>query len=188
MEEITLNEEEEDSPELINHNTKNENEALGELKVEKENEGKADEEKETSDQSDDLPETIKESELKGENIDIVEDEKSSEKLEIENDKNLMESLLEKLQKLELQNAEFLNEVDNQKKVIEMLRCEVTKKDDELMALENTHQSTKQTLEAKYNSLNEESSRKIAELKRKFDAANKDKESMAKVSNVYRPES
>merc|ERR1719422_1353604 len=59
----------------------------------------------------------------------------------------------------------------------MLRREVTKKDDEVLVLEKNLQSTKSSLETKYSSLNEESSRKINELKRAFDQANKDKESM-----------
>merc|ERR1712227_658464 len=64
-----------------------------------------------------------------------------------------------------------------KKVIEMLRQEVTKKDDEVLVIEKNLKDTSESLNKKYSSLNDESSRKINELKRAFDQANKDRESM-----------
>merc|ERR1719300_1780642 len=67
------------------------------------------------------------------------------------EENLMDSLLKKLEVLEAHNVENVNEIDNQKKVIEMLRLEVTK--------------------------NDETSKRINDLKKAFDQANKDKESM-----------
>jgi len=89
------------------------------------------------------------------------------------DQNLLESSVVKLKVLENQNSELICDNEDQKKVIEMLRIEVTKKDEELLAVENKLVSA----EKRYNSLQEESSKKINDLKRAFDLANKDKESM-----------
>jgi len=89
------------------------------------------------------------------------------------DQNLLESSVVKLKVLENQNTELICDNEDQKKVIEMLRIEVTKKDEELLAVENKLVSA----EKRYNSLQEESSKKINDLKRAFDLANKDKESM-----------
>jgi len=86
---------------------------------------------------------------------------------------LLESSIVKLKVLENQNTELICENEDQKKVIEMLRIEVTKKDEELIAAENKLKGS----EMKYNNLNEESTRKINDLKKAFDLANKDKESM-----------
>jgi len=93
------------------------------------------------------------------------------------EENLMDSLLKKLEVLEAHNVENVNEIDNQKKVIEMLRREVTKKDEELHAMEKELQSTKSSLETRYKLLNDETSKRINDLKKAFDQANKDKESM-----------
>ena len=48
----------------------------------------------------------------------------------------LESSIVKLKVLENQNTELICENEDQKKVIEMLRIEVTKKDEELLAAEN----------------------------------------------------
>jgi len=93
------------------------------------------------------------------------------------EENLMDSLVKKLEVLEAHNVENVNEIDNQKKVIEMLRREVTKKDEELHAMEKDLQSTKSSLETRYKLLNDETSKRINDLKKAFDHANKDKESM-----------
>ena len=95
----------------------------------------------------------------------------------EKSEDVLDKLIAKLKVLELQNSEYVGELDDQKKVIEMLRQEVTKKDDEVLVLEKNLKETSESLNKKYSSLNEESSRKINELKRAFDQANKDKESM-----------
>ena len=95
----------------------------------------------------------------------------------DNQQDIMTSLIAKLKVLELQNIEYVNEADNQKRVIEMLRCEVTKKDEEMQVLERDLKNTKESLQSKYNSLNEETSKKMNDLKRAYDQANKDKESM-----------
>ena len=163
MEEITLNEE--DSSEIPEYRTKNEDEdQVAELKLDN------DEEKE---------ETIEHEVDSTQNNDISDTDNGNDVPENneENETNLMDSLIEKLRKLELQNSEYLNENENQRKVIEMLRCEVTKKDEEVVVLERDFSSTKQSLEAKIKSMGEESSRKISELQKAFDRANKDKESM-----------
>ena len=163
MEEITLNEE--DSSEIPEYRTKNEDEdQVAELKLDN------DEEKE---------ETIEHEVDSTPNNDISDTDNGNDVPENneENETNLMDSLIEKLRKLELQNSEYLNENENQRKVIEMLRCEVTKKDEEVVVLERDFSSTKQSLEAKIKSMGEESSRKISELQKAFDRANKDKESM-----------
>eukprot|EP00090_Calanus_glacialis_P038399 TRINITY_DN6701_c0_g1_i4.p1 TRINITY_DN6701_c0_g1~~TRINITY_DN6701_c0_g1_i4.p1 ORF type:complete len:807 (+),score=340.83 TRINITY_DN6701_c0_g1_i4:80-2500(+) len=86
---------------------------------------------------------------------------------------LLESSIVKLKVLENQNTELICENEDQKKVIEMLRTEVTKKDDELIAAENQIKGS----EKKYNSLNDDTTKKMNDLKRSFDLANKDKESM-----------
>merc|ERR1712058_127145 len=93
------------------------------------------------------------------------------------EENLMDSLVKKLEVLEAHNVENVNEIDNQKKVIEMLRREVTKKDEELHAMEKELQNTKSSLETRYKLLNDETSKRINDLKKAFDHANKDKESM-----------
>merc|ERR1719348_2095641 len=93
------------------------------------------------------------------------------------EENLMDNLLKKLEVLEAHNVENVNEIDNQKKVIEMLRREVTKKEEELHAMEKEIQSTKSSLENRYKLLNDETSKRINDLKKAFDQANKDKESM-----------
>ena len=163
MEEITLNEE--DSSEIPEYRTKNEDaDQVAELKLDN------DEEKE---------ETIEQEVDSTPNNDISDTDNGNDVPENneENETNLMDSLIEKLRKLELQNSEYLNENENQRKVIEMLRCEVTKKDEEVVVLERDFSSTKQSLEAKIKSMGEESSRKISELQKAFDRANKDKESM-----------
>ena len=60
------------------------------------------------------------------NID-VEDRKD----DLENDDaDVLNSLVAKLQTLELRNTDYLNEIDNQKKVIELLRVEAENKDKE----------------------------------------------------------
>merc|ERR1719322_229707 len=113
-------------------------------------------------------------ELEIETVDNVENEtKCTDNAE----ENLMDSLLKKLEVLEAHNVENVNEIDNQKKVIEMLRREVTKKDEELHAMEKEIQSTKSSLENRYKLLNDETSKRINDLKKAFDQANKDKESM-----------
>jgi len=89
------------------------------------------------------------------------------------DSVLLESSIVKLKVLENQNTELICENEDQKKVIEMLRIEVTKKDEELLAAENKLK----TSDAKYNNFNDETTKKINDLKKAFDLANKDKESM-----------
>jgi len=90
---------------------------------------------------------------------------------------LLESSIVKLKVVENQNTELICENEDQKKVIEMLRIEVTKKDEELLAVENQLKSLKESSEKKYNHLHEDTTKKINDLKRAFDLANKDKESM-----------
>jgi len=89
------------------------------------------------------------------------------------DSVLLESSIVKLKVLENQNTELICENEDQKKVIEMLRIEVTKKDEELLAAENKLK----TSDTKYNNFNDETTKKINDLKKAFDLANKDKESM-----------
>jgi len=89
------------------------------------------------------------------------------------DSALLESSIVKLKVVENQNTELICENEDQKKVIEMLRIEVTKKDEELLAMENKLK----TSETKYNNFNEDTTKKMNDLKKAFDLANKDKESM-----------
>eukprot|EP00092_Neocalanus_flemingeri_P040426 GFUD01044027.1.p1 GENE.GFUD01044027.1~~GFUD01044027.1.p1 ORF type:complete len:857 (+),score=378.83 GFUD01044027.1:68-2638(+) len=91
--------------------------------------------------------------------------------------NLLESSIVKVKVLENQNTELICENEDQRKVIEMLRIEVTKKDEELLAAENQVKSVKEGLEKKYNNMQEETMKKINDLQRAFDLAKKDKESM-----------
>jgi len=86
---------------------------------------------------------------------------------------LLESSIVKLKVLENQNTELICENEDQKKVIEMLRIEVTKKDEELLAAESKLKNS----DLKYNNFNEETTKKMNDLKKAFDLANKDKESM-----------
>ena len=93
------------------------------------------------------------------------------------EEDLMTKMIAKLKVLELQNIEYINEIENQKKVIEMLRCEVSKKDEENQAVQKDLNTTKESLEFKYNKLNEETNKEISRLKKAYDHANRDKESM-----------
>ena len=76
-------------------------------------------------------------------------------LEDEKTEDVQDKLIAKLKVLELQNSEYVNELEDQKKVIEMLRQEVTKKDDEVLVLEKNLKDTSESLNKKYSSLNEE---------------------------------
>ena len=64
------------------------------------------------------------------------------------EEDLLTKMISKLKVLELQNIEFVNETDNQKKVIEMFGLEVSKKDDENQAMYKDLKTTKETLESK----------------------------------------
>jgi len=86
---------------------------------------------------------------------------------------LLESTTVKLKVLENKHSDLICENDEQKKLIEMLRIEVTKKDEELLEAEKRIKG----LDVKFNHHNEETSLKINDLKKAFELANKDKESM-----------
>jgi len=89
------------------------------------------------------------------------------------DDHLLKVAVEKLQVVETRNTELINETEEQRKVIEMLRREISKKDEEVMGSVDKFMSS----ENKYKVLMEDSNKKINELKLLFDQANKDKESM-----------
>ena len=89
----------------------------------------------------------------------------------------MTKMIAKLKVLELQNIEYVNETENQRKVIEMLRLEVSKKDEENQSVQKDLKISKETLESKYNKLQEETNKEINKLKKAYDHANRDKESM-----------
>merc|ERR1712098_859219 len=91
--------------------------------------------------------------------DRIDNEKKKTNRTDNAEENLMDSLVKKLEVLEAHNVENVNEIDNQKKVIEMLRREVTKKDEELHAMEKELQNTKSSLETRYKLLNDETSKK-----------------------------
>ena len=104
--------------------------------------------------------------------DKLEDvEQSNDSCKAAAEEDLLTRMIAKLKVLELQNIEFVNETDNQKKVIEMLGLEVSKKDEENQAMQ------KETLESKYTKLQEETTKEISKLKKSHDYANRDKESM-----------
>ena len=107
----------------------------------------------------------------------LDTEQSNEAFQETQDEDLMTKMIAKLKVLELQNIEYANETENQRKVIEMLRCEVSKKDEENQALEKDLKTTKETLESKYNKLQEETTKEVNKLKKAYEHANKDKESM-----------
>jgi len=99
-------------------------------------------------------------------------EESSTKLEDivtepPNDKNMDCAMLKDL------NDNLREKNNEQKKIIEMLRIEVTRKDEELLAAESNQKST----EKMYNNYYSETTKKFNDLKKAFDLANKDKESM-----------
>jgi len=58
---------------------------------------------------------------------ILDTEQLNETCKVAQEEDLMTKMIAKLKVLELQNIEYINEIENQKKVIEMLRCEVSKK-------------------------------------------------------------
>ena len=68
------------------------------------------------------------------------------------EEDLLTKMIAKLKVLELQNIEYVNETENQKKVIEMLRLEVSKKDEENHSVQKDLKISKETLESKYNKL------------------------------------
>ena len=97
---------------------------------------------------------------------------------IENDdEDVLNSLVAKLQTLELRNTEYLNELENQKKVIELLRVEAENRDKECAGAKEELRDSKKSSEARYKALSEETSKKINDLKKAYEHANKDKESM-----------
>jgi len=81
------------------------------------------------------------------------------------------------QELERQNSDLICTNEEQRKVIEMLRTELTKKDDELLSSENGMKKLKEKAEIDFKKLQEESTRKFAELKKAYEQANREKESM-----------
>jgi len=70
-----------------------------------------------------------------------------------------------------------NEAEDQKLVIELLRQQVATLEREAMVRETTSREEKEAAEKRYKTLCEESNKKIGELKKAFEAANRDKESM-----------
>ena len=113
----------------------------------------------------------------GERDGTLDTEQLTETCKDAQEEDLMTKMIAKLKVLELQNIEYINEIENQKKVIEMLRCEVSKKDEENQAVQKDLNTTKESLEFKYNKLNEETTKEISKLKKAYDHANRDKESM-----------
>jgi len=82
-----------------------------------------------------------------------------------------------LASLEKQNAELLCETEGQKNVIELIRTELTKKDEDLVQVQEQLASLKETSERNYRLLQNEMNKKVGELKKAFEIANRDKESM-----------
>ena len=78
--------------------------------------------------------------------------------------------------LERQNADLLDSIEEQKRVIELLRMELTKKDEALVETENKSSAEIEKTNKELNKVQEEGSRKIAELRKAFEHANKEKES------------
>lgn len=113
----------------------------------------------------------------GENEELGDIEQSNDSCKEAAEEDLMTKMIAKLKVLELQNIEYVNETDNQKKVIEMLRLEVSKKDEENQAMQKDLKTTKETFESKYAKLQEETTKEISKLKKAYEHANRDKESM-----------
>jgi len=81
--------------------------------------------------------------------------------------------VEKLKVVEHQNTELICENEDQRKVIEMLRVELTRKDEELIIVE----SKVNEWEKKFMDLQTSTDKQISDLKKSYELANKDKESM-----------
>ena len=105
-------------------------------------------------------------------------EASESKDDMGNDEaEVLSSLVAKFQTLELKSTEYLNEIENQKKVIELLRVEAENKDKERAVIEEEFRNFKKSSETRYKTLSDETGKKINELKRAYEHANRDKESM-----------
>jgi len=82
-----------------------------------------------------------------------------------------------LASLENQNTVLLCENEDQRKVIELIRTELTKKDDDLVKVQEQLANLKETSERNFRLLQNEMNKKVGELKKAFEIANRDKESM-----------
>lgn len=82
-----------------------------------------------------------------------------------------------LASLEKQNTGLLCENEDQRKVIELIRTELTKKDEDLVKVQEQLADLKETSERNYRLLQNEMNKKVGELKKAFEVANRDKESM-----------
>ena len=124
---------------------------------------------------DDQPEEqVEESSI---NVEEVVTEVIKQEDEEKEEEDVLHSLIAKLQTLELKNTEYLNEIENQKKVIELIRAEAESKDKECIGAAEEMKNFKKSSEVRYKTLSDETSKKINDLKKAYEHANKDKESM-----------
>ena len=162
MEEVTLHEEELDL--IKEEDSREEKSEVAELKV-------------TENEDPGVVCSLNEGDPELQKEDKLDAEQSNEICKEVEEEDLLTKMIAKLKVLELQNIEYVNETENQKKVIEMLRLEVSKKDEENQSVQKDLKISKETLESKYNKLQEETNKEINKLKKAYDHANRDKESM-----------
>ena len=129
-----------------------------------------------STEDDNPEEQAKESSINEEEV-VAEVSSKQDEEEEKQEEDVLHSLIAKLQTLELKNTEYLNEIENQKKVIELIRAEAESKDKECVAAAEELQNFKKSSEVRYKTLSDETSKKINDLKKAYELANKDKESM-----------
>ena len=130
-----------------------------------------------STEDDKAEDQVEESSIKVEVEEVVTEVSSKQEDEEKEEEDVLHSLIAKLQTLELRNTEYLNEIENQKKVIELIRAEAESKDKECLGAAEELKNFKKSSEVRYKTLSDETSKKINDLKKAYELANKDKESM-----------
>ena len=130
-----------------------------------------------STEDDKAEDQVEENSINVEVEEVVTEVSSKQEDEEKEEEDVLHSLIAKLQTLELRNTEYLNEIENQKKVIELIRAEAESKDKECLGAAEELKNFKKSSEVRYKTLSDETSKKINDLKKAYELANKDKESM-----------
>ena len=118
-----------------------------------------------STEDDKAEDQVEESSIKVEVEEVVTEVSSKQEDEEKEEEDVLHSLIAKLQTLELRNTEYLNEIENQKKVIELIRAEAESKDKECLGAAEELKNFKKSSEVRYKTLSDETSKKINDLKK-----------------------
>ena len=118
-----------------------------------------------STEDDKAEDQVEESSIKVEVEEVVTEVSSKQEDEEKEEEDVLHSLIAKLQTLELRNTEYLNEIENQKKVIELIRAEAESKDKECLRAAEELKNFKKSSEVRYKTLSDETSKKINDLKK-----------------------